>query len=78
VLKVAHHGSGTSTSSPFLDLVSPQAAVISSSVGNPFGHPAEATLKKLADRGIGIYRTDQHGTIIMLTDGKSFHLAEEK
>ena len=78
VLKIAHHGSKTSTSSPFLDRVSPEIAVISSGNGNPFGHPSEETVKKLVDRNINIYRTDQNGTITLLTDGNSLKITTER
>lgn len=78
VLKVAHHGSGTSTTAPFLDRVAPEIAVISAGTGNPFGHPSEETIKKLTDRNISIYRTDQNGTVTMLTDGNSLEITAEK
>ncbi len=78
VLKIAHHGSKTSTSSPFLDRVSPDIAVISSGGGNTFGHPADETVKKLANRNINIYRTDQNGTITLLTDGTSIEITTER
>lgn len=78
VLKIAHHGSKTSTSSPFLDRVSPDIAVISSGRGNTFGHPADETIKKLTDKNITIYRTDQNGTITLLTDGTSLKITTER
>ncbi|MFA5778621.1 MAG: ComEC/Rec2 family competence protein [Elusimicrobiota bacterium] len=78
VLKIAHHGSKTSTSSPFLDRVSPDIAVISSGRGNTFGHPADETVKKLVDRNVNIYRTDQNGTITLLTDGTSLKITTER
>ena len=78
VLKIAHHGSKTSTLSPFLDRVSPDIAVISSGRGNTFGHPSDETLKKLVDKNINIYRTDQNGTITLLTDGTSLKITTER
>ena len=48
VLKVAHHGSRTSSTGPFLDAVRPRVAVASAGAGNPYGHPAPATLDRLA------------------------------
>lgn len=63
VLKVAHHGSKSSTSKEFLSLVKPSRSVIS--VGeNDYGHPTEAVLTRLTDAGSIIYRTDEQGTII--------------
>lgn len=67
VLKVAHHGSYTATSSEFLSVVTPQVAVISVGAGNDYGHPSKEVLDRLAD--IPTYRTDQNGTIEFVTDG---------
>jgi competence protein ComEC len=71
VLKVAHHGSDTSTTDEFLNVLMPQIAVIS--VGeNDYGHPTAVVLDRLAGRlGINnIYRTDESGTIEFITDGQ--------
>lgn len=61
VLKVPHHGSKTSTSAYFLDLVSPGVAVIEVGAGNQFGHPHGEVLERL--RCALVLRTDIHGTI---------------
>jgi competence protein ComEC len=71
VLKVGHHGSDSSTTPAFLKAVSPKYAVISVGRGNDYGHPAPATLTKLASAGIEIYRTDEAGTIIATSDGNT-------
>jgi competence protein ComEC len=71
VLKVAHHGSATSTSQRFLSTVNPTLAVISVGADNKFGHPDEEVLASL-EAEIGeenVYRTDEHGTIRFITDG---------
>ncbi|WP_433946059.1 DNA internalization-related competence protein ComEC/Rec2 [Paenibacillus sp. SN-8-1] len=65
VLKVAHHGSHTSTSEDWLDFWKPKAAVISVGVSNSYGHPHTDTLDKLQKRGIHIHRTDEMGEIQM-------------
>ncbi len=70
VLKVGHHGSSTSTSSSFLDAVKPQYAVIEVGKDNPYGHPTSATLKRLSDANIKVFRTDLDGTVVFTTDGK--------
>ena len=69
ILKVGHHGSRSASGPAFLDAVRPQAALISCGVNNSFGHPHGATLRRLEERGIPIYRTDQLGAIIVRTDG---------
>lgn len=70
VLKVGHHGSTTSTSDDFLSSVKPQIAIISCGKGNKFGHPKQETLDKLTAAGVTVYRTDEVGTIILISDGK--------
>ncbi len=70
VLKVAHHGSKYSSSASFLDAVKPKFAVIS--VGpNNYGHPALETLGRLSAAGAQIYRTDQQGTLLFVSDGQT-------
>lgn len=78
ILKVAHHGSFTSTSEPFLDYVSPEVAIISCGKGNPFGHPHQETIDKLQKRKIKIYRTDQNGNITILTNGDNYWVSFER
>lgn len=71
VLKVGHHGSSTSTSTEFLKKVSPSSAVISCGKDNSYGHPHSETLQKLADMRTAVYRTDELGTIVSVSDGKT-------
>ncbi len=63
VLKVAHHGSKSSSSEAFLDAAKPSVAVISVGRNNLYGHPHEQTLERLMERGIRVYRTDINGTV---------------
>jgi len=70
VLKVAHHGSRTSTSRELLDAWHPQIALISCGRGNRFGHPAPDVMERLTAAGVRIYRTDRDGQITLMTDGK--------
>ena len=74
ILKVGHHGSRYSTSLPFLEAVSPRAAVISAGRNNRFGLPAEETLGFLARRSIEVWRTDRDGTIEIVSDGKNWEI----
>jgi competence protein ComEC len=76
ILKVAHHGSKTSTSPNFVKLVSPEYAVISLGADNTYGHPHQVTLDTLATFGMNIFRTDLDGTIIMRSDGQSYMLGK--
>jgi competence protein ComEC len=72
VVKVAHHGSDTSSTNEFLAVVSPRAVVISCGAGNKFGHPFPAVLSRLegkVDAG-NIFRTDKQGTLNFVTDGE--------
>ena len=69
VLKVAHHGSDSSTSVDFLDAVQPSAAVIQVGLGNPYGYPVADVLNDLDQAGIDIYRTDLAGDIVATSDG---------
>ncbi len=72
ILKVGHHGSRTSTTPDFLDAVNPEAAVIMAGEDNRYGHPHDEVLVRLTDAGVEIYRTDEHGNIIVTTDGNTY------
>src|SRR5690606_6605718 len=63
VLKVAHHGSDTSTSAAWLAVVRPRLAVSSVGRGNAYGHPHEPVLQRLAAAGATVLRTDRHGAV---------------
>ncbi len=70
VLKVAHHGSRTSSTAEFLRTVQPGLAVISSGAGNRYGHPSPEVLERLRDLEAELWRTDLHGGLIVSTDGQ--------
>lgn len=63
ILKVAHHGSRSSSSEAFLDAVTPDIAIISVGLNNMYGHPHEQTIERLVNRGVKIYRTDYNGAV---------------
>ncbi len=71
VLKVAHHGSRTSTSEEWLKKFSPEYSIISVGRNNPYGHPTGEVIKRLEEFGIDIFRTDKMGMIrvIIKEDG---------
>lgn len=76
VLKVAHHGSPTSSTEEFIDKVMPAVAVIS--VGNNnFGHPSDAVLDLFESKDIEVLRTDLCGAIVLKTRGKDIILNKE-
>lgn len=64
ILKVAHHGSKTSSQAFFLDKVQPEVGIVSSGKNNTFGHPANETIVSLVDRGVKVMRTDHYGDIV--------------
>ncbi len=71
VLKVAHHGSRTSTTSALVDAYRPWAAVVSAGRNNSFGHPAPDVISRLKTAGATILRTDRDGAVLVETDGRS-------
>ncbi|MCX7921922.1 MAG: DNA internalization-related competence protein ComEC/Rec2 [Clostridia bacterium] len=73
VLKVAHHGSASSTGEEFLKRVAPKAAVIS--VGkNNFGHPSPIVIDRISDSRAKIFRTDESGAVILTSDGENIKI----
>lgn len=69
VYQVGHHGSATSSSQAFLDVVSPEVAVYSAGRENRYGHPHTEALDRLGDAGVEVYGTDLHGTVVVRTGG---------
>lgn len=78
VLKVGHHGSGTSSTTRFLDAVQPRYAVISAGTGNDYGHPHKRTLDKLERRKVDAYRTDLNGTVVFTSDGSKVEVTTQR
>lgn len=70
VLKVAHHGSRTSSTPEFLAATRPAVAAISVGSRNPYGHPHPSVLERIAGIGAHVYRTDHDGAIVVETDGR--------
>jgi competence protein ComEC len=69
LLKVAHHGSATSTTPELLEAAHPRFAVISVGAHNPFGHPDQEVLERLQEAHVSTYRTDLTGVVTFLLDG---------
>ncbi len=72
VLKIAHHGSDSSSSADFLDAVHPTDAVISVGKNNPYDHPDQEVLDRLQAAGIQTWRTDINGNIVIVSDGTGY------
>lgn len=72
VLKVAHHGSDTSSTEKFLNSVKPDTAIVSVGSNNIYSLPAQSTLDTLTKVGAKVYRTDTDGTILLTSDGKNY------
>ena len=77
VLKVAHHGSRTTTTQNFLSKISPTYGVISVGAGNTYGHPTDDVLSRLENAGVLVFRTDLRGTIVFTSDGKTITVDKE-
>ena len=76
VLKVAHHGSDSSTSAAFIQAVNPQYAVISAGEDSSL-LPRNAVIKRLREADVECCRTDRDGTIVIGTDGKTIEIITE-
>lgn len=75
VLKVAHHGSATSSCEAFLSAIYPQIACVSVGEHNQYGHPAREVMERLCDFAKKIYLTKDSGAIIIETDGDAYQIA---
>lgn len=78
VLKVAHHGSKTSTSEGFIEKVLPEIAIVQVGENNPYGHPHKEVLERLKKHDVLLLRTDEKGDIKIVSDGKYLDLKTEK
>lgn len=70
VYKVSHHGSSTSSQAEFLDAMDPEYAVISCGEDNDYGHPHKEVMARLEERHVKVFRTDEQGSIVAVTDGE--------
>lgn len=71
VYKAAHHGSKTGSGEALLDAVHPAYSVISCGEYNDYGHPGARTLNSFRSRGIEVFRTDEQGTVVAVSNGTS-------
>ena len=79
-LKVAHHGSNSSTSEEFLKSVIPTFAIISSGKDNRYGHPHKEIIERLKEYAVLPFYTSKQGAITVKSDGKSYtiHVGKEE
>lgn len=78
VIKFGHHGSSTSSSTEFIEAVSPNYGIISCGVDNSYGHPHKEILKLIQNINIEAYRTDTQGQITVISDGNNIEIKTEK
>lgn len=74
ILKVAHHGSKTSSITEFIEKIKSKYAIIGVGEDNKFGHPSDSTIQNLEKANIRIYRTDKMGEIEIKTNGKEIKI----
>lgn len=74
ILKVAHHGSKSSSCEEFLDTAKPRIAVIQCGLNNPYGLPSKQSLERLEERGIQVFRTDLSGSVGIDLHGTSISI----
>lgn len=72
VIKIAHHGSKTSSDPEFLQAISPELAIIQVGKDNRYGHPATEVIHTIQKTGAKIWRTDLHGALTLMSDGKTY------
>ncbi|WP_405099801.1 ComEC/Rec2 family competence protein [Oceanobacillus sp. FSL H7-0719] len=77
ILKVAHHGSSSSSSLGFLKKVEPEAAIITYSKENNYGHPVQRVIKNLNKLNAQIFSTAVYGNVIIETDGEDYIILPE-
>lgn len=74
ILKAGHHGSGTSNTAGFIEIVSPARALISAGRMNRFNHPSEEVIRRFHENAITVYRTDLHGAVTVRTCGREIRI----
>ncbi len=70
ILKLAHHGSKTSSTEEFLQRVKPQVALVGVGENNNFGHPNQEIVDRINENNIQLYRTDKMGEIEITVNKK--------
>ena len=68
--QAGHHGAANANTLAFMEAVTPEIVAVSCGAGNKYGHPTKTALENYAAVGAVVYRTDELGTIIFVSDGK--------
>lgn len=77
VLKVAHHGSSSSSTKRFIDAVGAEYYYVPCGVGNKYGHPSAETMDTLKAKNGSIFRADYNGNVVVLSDGERVNVINE-
>jgi beta-lactamase superfamily II metal-dependent hydrolase len=78
VLKVAHHGSRTSSGLPFLSAMHPEIALVSAGRNNRYGHPHPEVWDRIVAESCCALRTDRDGGVVVTTDGRDLDLTARR
>lgn len=76
VYVAGHHGSKYSSSTAFLNAVTPAYTLISCGTGNSYGHPTEEALRRIKESGSKLYRTDVQGEVTVYSDGNKYWFSQ--
>lgn len=76
-IKLGHHGSSSSSSKDFITQIDPYIAAVSVGKDNSFGHPHESVVQTLESLSIPLYRTDEQGNLVFISDGHSIYSNHE-
>lgn len=76
VVKVSHHGANSGYMKEFYDEVNPEYAIISCGKGDKYGHPHSDVLNDFKNRGIKVFRTDEQGSIVAVSDGNNIFFSK--
>ncbi len=78
LVKISHHGSDTSTSEKYLNIIQPDVAVIQVGKGNDYNHPASEIVTQIDQKGAQLFRTDLAGDVVYLTDSYTYFIQSDK
>lgn len=78
IIKIAHHGSKTSSSMEFLKKVNPKVALLTYKKRNQFGHPVDRVITNLNKLNTHIYSTAVFGHVVIMTNGEKYYIETEK